>query len=280
MNANSGPVMITVKFRRNQRGPGVIGYITRDPLARQKIVFIDRIWLLGPGKREITPQPYEVWDCLVTNDSNLDNPHQGALHVVPVDPKERPLAYTLTDKRTLLIPAFIGLHFRDGLAGIKAAMPQLVAAIGSPAFVDQKRIDIRVHTDTPVFLETFLPTPPIRYSQDTLFSSVKGGRFLRRVLEVQDETKRVTADAFLTLKPGTTNRQLYLQAVAGSSFPRFPMCRPKPGQNEGLMQASINFWCRHAHVYHPTIMNTPFISTWKDVISQRCSTLEDSYDNS
>ena len=44
---------------------------------------------------------------------------------------------------------------------------------------------------------------------------------------------------------------------------------PNLTDDPSAYKASINFWCRHALVYDPEVMDEPFESTWEDIVNGR-----------
>ena len=258
------PVRIVVRFRQDPDGE-MQGKIIGDRLRRKRSVFIDRYWRERKGITYVAPKSEELWECEVVRDTRSAN-HLGCMYVRLIAPAQRPSEFSLVDGRPLYIAQKLEAQFKDGRAGMMAAMPEIAAQIVVPSL---RKHEFKISIGQPCFRENFVDAPTVTPAEPCLFARVKGKELAQRVIEV-DPVLHYTNSAIILLTSHARMGGCEIRELYGSSTHFYPARYPKCEQlSPGSLAHSLKFWCTHANVYHPDLMEEPFESTWDAIMQER-----------
>ena len=144
----------------------------------------------------------------------------------------------------------------------------LPEAISQISFTSKQDDRIRMEIDlvNMVGKSSLLNTEQIEIYTDAFFSMRKGREGASRV--VLNEKPQETSIISIVAEPLGDKRYNLISAWYGNISPREPWDSTLLTEPEAFKE-SLDFWCHHALVYDPEVMDKPFESTWEDIVNDR-----------
>ena len=146
-------------------------------------------------------------------------------------------------------------------AGILELIPEIASRVILP--IDGGRLTCQISLERVVGQSSLIDTQKIGLSETAWFAirknRMKASRIVPDVASVDTEIVSIVAN------PVEKNTYELVTAWFGSFAPKEPW-DPDMADNPSVYEESINFWCRHALVHDPAVMDAPFESMWGKII--------------
>ena len=148
--------------------------------------------------------------------------------------------------------------------GILDLIPEIASKVSLPT--DGSRLACQISLGRVVGQSSLIDTKKIALSEKTWFAVRKNRMKASRV--VPDASPVDTDLVSIVANPVEKNSYELVTAWFGEFAPK-ELWDPNLTDDPSAYKASINFWCRHALVYVPEVMDEPFESTWEDIVNDR-----------
>ncbi len=148
--------------------------------------------------------------------------------------------------------------------GILALIPEIVSRVTLPT--DGSRLASQTSLGRVVGQSSLIGTEKIGLSETAWFAIRKNRMKASRV--VPDASPVDTDMVSIVANPVEKNSYELVTAWYGEFAPK-ESWDPDLADDLRAYEESINFWCRHALVYDPEVMDKPFESTWEDIVNDR-----------
>ena len=145
--------------------------------------------------------------------------------------------------------------------GILGLIPEIVSRVTLPT--DGSRLASQTSLGRVVGQTSLIGTEKIGLSETAWFAVRKNRMKASRV--VPDANPVDTDLVSIIANPVEKNSYELVTAWFGAMAPKEPW-DPDLTDDPSAYEESINFWCSHALVYDPDVMDEPFESTWEDII--------------
>ena len=147
-------------------------------------------------------------------------------------------------------------------AGILELIPEIASRVILP--IDGGRLTCQISLERVVGQSSLIETQKIGLSETAWFAirkyRMKASRVVPDAAPVDTEIVSIVAD------PVEKNTYELVTAWFGSFAPKEPW-DPDMADNPSVYEESINFWCSHALVHDPELMEQHFKSTCKNIIN-------------
>ena len=147
-------------------------------------------------------------------------------------------------------------------AGILELIPEIASRVILP--IDGSRLTCQISLERVVGQSSLIETRKIGLSETAWFAirknRMKASRVVPDAAPVDTEIVSIVAD------PVEKNTYELVTAWVGAFAPKEPW-DPDLADDPSAYKASINFWCNHALVHDPELMEQHFKSTWKNIIN-------------
>ena len=147
-------------------------------------------------------------------------------------------------------------------AGILELIPEIASRVILP--IDGSRLTCQISLERVVGQSSLIETRKIGLSEIAWFAIRKNRMKASRV--VPDAAQVDTEIVSIVANPVEKNTYELVTAWFGSFAPKEPW-DPDLADNPSAYEESINFWCSHALVHDPELMEQHFKSTWEDIIN-------------
>jgi|TARA_Y100000294_G_scaffold50431_1_gene47493 hypothetical protein len=147
---------------------------------------------------------------------------------------------------------------------ILALIPEIVSRVTLPT--DGSRLASQTSLGRVVGQSSLISTKKIGLSETAWFAIRKNRMKASRV--VPNASPVDTDLVSIVANPIEKNSYELVTAWFGAMAPKEPW-DPDHADDPTAYEESINFWCRHALVYDPEVMDEPFESTWEDIVNGR-----------
>ena len=148
--------------------------------------------------------------------------------------------------------------------GILALIPEIVSRVTLPT--DGSRLASQTSLGRVVGQSSLIGTEKIGLSETAWFAIRKNRMKASRV--VPDASPVDTDLVSIVANPVEKKSYELVTAWYGEFAPK-ESWDPDLADDLRAYEESINFWCRHALVYDPEVMDKPFESTWEDIVNDR-----------
>ena len=148
--------------------------------------------------------------------------------------------------------------------GILDLIPEIASSITLPT--DGSRLSCQTSLGRVVGQSNLIGAEKIGLSETAWFAIRKNRMKASRV--VPDANPVDTDLVSIVANPVEKDSYELVTAWFGTMAPKEPW-DPDLTDDPSAYKASINFWCRHALVYDPEVMDEPFESTWEDIVNDR-----------
>ena len=148
--------------------------------------------------------------------------------------------------------------------GIIDILPEVVKKIVLPS--DTERLQLQVDLGRTVGKSSLLETPQTTATTPFWFAKRQGRLGPSRV--IPDIGPAETSVISIIANAITSDRYELVSAWYGGMAPKEPW-DPDHADDPTAYEESINFWCSHALVHDPEVMDEPFESTWEDIVNDR-----------
>lgn len=234
-----------------------------NPHGEKRIAFFRTI---VTGKN--VPKPDEVWICLLVEDTGHHNESGGILRVDPIrrvsNPEAAELLSALGNHKKLRDADGIPVRVSRHVVTECLYRPEIAAVLrGAIASIRMRMLPgrgLHLPLPEPFATEDIVETAKIDIDEPALFAHRHGKNVPIRVSHVASPP--MTNDLFLWFIKG---KDWLLSHVSsgGNESPGEPTAFENR-ENENV----LNFWLKHAHVFKPELMQTPFYSTWREVLEE------------
>ena len=146
--------------------------------------------------------------------------------------------------------------------GILGLIPVIASRVILP--IDGRRLTCQISLERVVGQSSLIDTQKIGLSETAWFAIRKNRMKASRV--VPDAAQVDTEIVSIVANPVEKNTYELVTAWFGSFAPKEPW-DPDLADNPSAYEESINFWCSHALVHDPELMEQHFKSTWEDIIN-------------
>jgi len=147
-------------------------------------------------------------------------------------------------------------------AGILELIPEIASRVILP--IDGSRLTCQISLERVVGQSSLIETRKIGLSEIAWFAIRKNRMKASRV--VPDAAQVDTEIVSIVANPVEKNTYELVTAWFGSFAPKEPW-DPDLADDTSAYEESINFWCSHALVHDPELMEQHFKSTWEDIIN-------------
>jgi len=148
--------------------------------------------------------------------------------------------------------------------GILDLIPEIASKVSLPT--DGSRLAFQTSLGRAVGQSSLIKTQKIGLSETAWFAVRKNRMKASRV--VLDASPVDTDLVSIVANPVEKDSYELVTAWFGEFAPK-ELWDPNLTDDPSAYKASINFWCRHALVYDPEVMDEPFESTWEDIVNGR-----------
>jgi len=149
-------------------------------------------------------------------------------------------------------------------AGILGLIPEIVSRVTLPT--DGSRLASQTSLGRVVGQSSLISTKKIGLSETAWFAIRKSR--MKASLVVPNASPVDTDLVSIVANLVEKNSYELVTAWYGEFAPKEPW-DPDLADDLSAYEESINFWCRHALVYDPEVMDEPFESTWEDIVNDR-----------
>jgi hypothetical protein len=148
--------------------------------------------------------------------------------------------------------------------GILDLIPEIASRVILPT--DGSRLARQVSLGRVVGQTSLINTKKIGLSETAWFAVRKNRMKASRV--VPDASPVDTDLVSIVANPVEKDSYELITAWYGGMAPKEPW-DPDHADDPTAYEESINFWCSHALVHDPEVMDEPFESTWEDIVNDR-----------
>ena len=148
--------------------------------------------------------------------------------------------------------------------GIIDLIPVIASRVILP--IDGGRLTCQISLERVVGQSSLIDTQKIGLSETAWFAVRKNRMKASRV--VPDASPVDTDLVSIVANPVEKDSYELITAWYGGMAPKEPW-DPDHADDPTAYEESINFWCSHALVHDPEVMDEPFESTWEDIVNDR-----------
>ena len=146
--------------------------------------------------------------------------------------------------------------------GILGLIPVIASRVILP--IDGGRLTCQISLERVVGQSSLIDTQKIGLSETAWFAIRKNRMKESRI--VPDAAPLDTEKVSIVANPIEKNTYELVTAWFGSYAPKEPWDLDL-ADDSSAYEESIEFWCRHALIHEPELMEQPFKSTWQDIIN-------------